>query len=63
MKVDKIPQINCFRGGWVEYYKDRNTNDLYYIIKKWDEKNLTIIDSDSVKDETHLKELQSFRLA
>lgn len=62
MKVDKAPTTFYFEHGYVSFNKRRADSELYYKKKVWVGKDhLTLITQEKgqVKDETHLKELQS----
>lgn len=62
MKVDKAPKTHNFKHGYVSFNKQRHDGELYYKKKLWTgEDHLTLItlETGKVKDEAHLKELQT----
>lgn len=63
MIVDKAPQPHYFKGGWIEFHKNRNTEQLFFAMNVWNDVGvisaLSTIKLAPVKDEAHLKELLS----
>jgi len=61
MKLIRTPDEHYFEGGYVKFSTGRPDGELHYEIHKWSGNMTSIIDLETgkVKDEAHLKELQS----
>lgn len=61
MKVTRTPAEHYFEGGSVIFHTSRKDGELYYEISQWlgNKTALIVSEEGKVKDEAHLKELQS----
>ncbi len=60
MKTIRTPDENYFKAGYVKFSTSRKDGELYYEITLYNGMNqLYCAEKGKVKDEAHLKELQS----
>lgn len=60
MKVQRTPDENYFKGGYVKFSTGRKDGELSYKIVLWnkDKTRLSTLEKGKVKDKEHLKELE-----
>ena len=69
MKIDKTPEPHYFKHGYIQFNKSKDDGELRYSVIMWldddiggDLKTHSELIKGKVKDENHLKQLQSCKM-